>query len=53
MMTLYGGACVYIVLVANFMYSLTGDSLSNCLWMVIVATAIAPLTWFGSPKDFW
>ena len=22
-------------------------------WLVIAAATITPLTWFGSPKDFW
>jgi hypothetical protein len=28
----------------------TGLHLSVCLWMVIVAACLAPLTWLGTPK---
>ena len=28
----------------------TGLHLSVCLWMLIVATGLAPLTWLGTPK---
>lgn len=54
--TLYGGGCVFIVLIAQLLGSLvasTGLQLSVCLWMVIVAASLAPLTWLGTPKDFW
>ena len=51
--TLYGGACVFIILVTDFITDLSDHALSQCVWMVIVACAICPLTWFGTPKDFW
>jgi len=55
-LTLYGGGCVFIVLIAQLLGSLvaaTGFKLSLCLWMVIVAASLTPLTWMGTPKDFW
>jgi len=55
-LTLYGGGCVFIVLIAQLLGSLigsTGFSLSLCVWMVIVAIGLTPLTWMGTPKDFW
>ena len=55
-LTLYGGGCVFIVLIAQLLGSLVasvGFSLSLCLWMVIVAVCLMPLTWMGTPKDFW
>ena len=55
-LTLYGGGCVFIVLIAQLLQSLflaAGYSLSLCIWMVIVAGALTPLTWMGTPKDFW
>lgn len=54
--TLYGGGCVFIVLIAQLVGSLVssvGLHLSVCLWMVIVAACLTPLTWLGTPKDFW
>merc|ERR1719499_1364807 len=30
-----------------------GVHLTLCTWMVIVAAALTPLTWMGTPKDFW
>ena len=55
-LTLYGGGCVFIVLIAQLLGSLlasAGLELSLCLWMVIVAGCLTPLTWMGTPKDFW
>ena len=55
-LTLYGGGCVFIVLIAQLLGSLIGSagfSLSLCVWMVIVAVCLTPLTWMGTPKDFW
>ena len=55
-LTLYGGCCVFIVLIAELLGSLVasiGLHLSLCSWMVIVACGLTPLTWMGTPKDFW
>jgi len=55
-LTLYGGGCVFIVLIAQLLGSLIGSAgfqLSLCVWMVIVAVCLTPLTWMGTPKDFW
>ena len=55
-LTLYGGGCVFIVLIAQLLGSLiaaAGFQLSLCVWMVIVAACLTPLTWMGTPKDFW
>ena len=30
-----------------------GLQLHLCQWMVIVALMLIPLTWAGTPKDFW
>ena len=35
------------------MYFLAGLHLHLCQWMVIVAAMLIPLTWAGTPKDFW
>merc|ERR1739838_973393 len=55
-LTLYGGGCVFIVLIAQLLGSLVsaaGYSMSLCVWMVIVAAMLTPMTWMGTPKDFW
>ena len=55
-LTLYGGGCVFIVLIAQLVRSLADYAdlqLSLCVWMVIVAALLIPLTWLGTPKDFW
>jgi len=55
-LTLYGGGCVFIVLISQLLGSLlhnAGVELHLCQWMVIVAAMLIPLTWAGTPKDFW
>jgi len=55
-LTLYGGGCVFIVLISQLTQSLVanaGLSLHLCQWMVITAICLIPLTWAGTPKDFW
>lgn len=55
-LTLYGGGCVFIVLISQLLGSLMGAAglhLTLCVWMVIVAITLIPLTWAGTPKDFW
>lgn len=55
--TLYGTSCVFIALISqmlgSFLSATVGFDLSICKWMVIVAAVMLPLTWFGTPKDFW
>jgi len=54
--TLYGGGCVFIVLIAQLLSGVmasAGVHLSTCMWMVVSAAILTPLTWFGTPKDFW
>ena len=51
-MTSYGSTIVYIELIASLAYDIS--SISNiCMWMVIAAVVIGPLTLFGTPDDFW
>ncbi len=56
-LTLYGAGCVFIVLIAQLLSSVVGQwidlGIGLCLWMVIVAIFLTPLTWMGTPKDFW
>ena len=50
---LYGGGCVFIVLISQLLSSLmagVGVQLTLCQWMVLVAAGLTPLTWMGTPK---
>ena len=55
--TLYGAGTVFIVLISQLFRSIFINwaevNLSLCLWMVLVAALLIPLTWMGTPKDFW
>ena len=56
--TLYGAGCVFIVLIGQCLESLFAEAglhpFDNiCSWMPIVAAGLIPLTWLGTPKDFW
>lgn len=53
---LYGGGCVDLVLISDFLSSLLGRvdvNISKCIWLVIIAAAITPTTWLGTPADLW
>ena len=54
--TLYGAGCVLIILIAELLQSILQEfefDVSLCLWMCMVAIILTPLTWLGTPKDFW
>ena len=55
--TLYGAGCVFIVLIGQCLESLFEEAelhpFGLCTWMPIVAAGLIPLTWLGTPKDFW
>ena len=59
--TLYGAGCVFIVLIAQCLKSLFAnlalevlEGWTACMpWMMITACILIPLTWLGTPKDFW
>lgn len=55
--TLYGGGCVFLVLIGNFVHNIAEysgyDGMSSCLWMVVFAAALTPLCFPGTPNDFW
>ena len=57
---LWGSNCAIISLTAvrfKLLLSNIGDfgglGSENCAWMAIVAAIIIPITWMGTPKDFW
>ncbi|XP_066265164.1 uncharacterized protein [Branchiostoma lanceolatum] len=57
--TLFSGATVFLLLAAENLQTLVEDlsphqaNFSFCFWNIILAGALTPFTWFGSPKDFW
>ncbi|XP_037788596.1 amino acid transporter AVT1B-like [Penaeus monodon] len=49
---LYGSTTVYIILISQMVSSME-SVLSTCALVLIVGTCLIPLTWLGTPKDFW
>lgn len=52
LITLVGGTTVFIILVAQMINPLI-DDLSVCEWVLVIGFVLMPLTWLGTPKDFW
>ncbi|XP_021379905.1 uncharacterized protein LOC110467220 [Mizuhopecten yessoensis] len=53
---LVGSSVALIVVNADNMETLSnafGYEIYSCYWMLIITGCITPLTWFGTPKDFW
>ncbi|XP_071495864.1 uncharacterized protein [Diadema antillarum] len=52
--TLFGVSTVFLLLAADNMQTLVHSSkLVFCVWLPIIAVCLVPLTWLGTPKDFW
>ncbi|XP_048769154.1 uncharacterized protein LOC125675475 isoform X2 [Ostrea edulis] len=55
--TLFGVSTVFLLLASENVHDLIKDwtetDVSFCIWLVILAAVICPLTWFGTPADFW
>ncbi|CAL4073596.1 unnamed protein product [Meganyctiphanes norvegica] len=52
--TLGGGTTVYIILTAQFIRNqIPENTLSTCALVLIVGACLTPMTWAGTPKDFW
>jgi len=53
--TLIGSMVVILLLAAqiitNIAFSSTG--ICFCTWLIILAAILTPLTWFGTPSEFW
>ncbi|XP_066969016.1 uncharacterized protein [Macrobrachium rosenbergii] len=49
---LYGSTTVFIILISGMMVAM-GVPLSTCELVLIVGVVFIPLTWLGTPKDFW
>ncbi|XP_035825951.1 amino acid transporter AVT1J [Aplysia californica] len=55
-LTLFGVSVVFLLLASENVQSLVshaGKDFSFCYWLVIVAAALCPIAWLGTPKDFW
>ncbi|XP_071113717.1 uncharacterized protein [Haliotis cracherodii] len=54
--TLFGVSVVFLLLASENIQSLLADvhaNVSFCYWLIIVAGVLTPLSWLGTPKDFW
>ncbi|XP_060067513.1 uncharacterized protein LOC132547727 [Ylistrum balloti] len=54
--SMFGTAIVFLLLSADNVEILSralGHDISFCFWLVIIAGCLVPLSWFGTPKDFW
>ena len=39
--------------VQSLLYQNAGVDISFCYWLLVVAAVLVPLSWLGTPKDFW
>jgi len=53
--TLLGGCVVYVLLISGMLGELFQDiwPVSICYWAMMVVAIMIPLSWLGTPKDFW
>ncbi len=54
--TRFGIGVIFLLLISDLFKSVTQSftsSFSFCYWMPMVAAALTPLVWLGSPADFW
>lgn len=55
--TLFGGATVFVLLISenltNLSKALGHDDFSSCYILIIVILCMIPITWLGTPDDFW
>ncbi|BFZ10134.1 hypothetical protein BsWGS_13173 [Bradybaena similaris] len=54
--TLFGVAVVFLLLASENLQNMVknaGKDISFCYWLIIVAGALCPVSWLGTPKDFW
>ena len=56
----FGACIVYVLITAQLLENLMCQSeedcvvdLSYCIWVLIIAAILVPVSWLGSPKDFW
>ncbi|XP_042856751.1 uncharacterized protein LOC122243308 [Penaeus japonicus] len=53
--TLFGASTVFLLLATQMIHALTSSliDLTVCEWTLIIGGVLTPLTWMGTPKDFW
>lgn len=53
--TLIGSMVVILLLAAQLIQSIAEQStgICHCTWIMILAAILTPLTWFGTPSEFW
>ena len=55
--TLFGASTVFMLLSAQNVQSVLDDTahvhISFCYWLIIIAALLVPLSWLGTPNDFW
>ncbi|XP_060063323.1 uncharacterized protein LOC132543823 [Ylistrum balloti] len=54
--TLFGVGTVFLLLASENIEALfkdVGFDLSFCVWCIILAAILTPVTWLGTPQDFW
>uniref|UniRef100_A0A0L8IEA3 Amino acid transporter transmembrane domain-containing protein n=1 Tax=Octopus bimaculoides TaxID=37653 RepID=A0A0L8IEA3_OCTBM len=51
--TLFGGCVVFLLLGATLLTDLTAPALPLCHSVLVIAGALVPISWLGTPKDFW
>ena len=56
-LNLYGSTTVHMILISQMVAAIiqthTSVCITKCHVILIVAACLIPLTWLGSPKDFW
>ncbi|XP_063591483.1 uncharacterized protein LOC134768594 [Penaeus indicus] len=54
-LTLFGASTVFLLLATQMIHSITASliNLTACEWTLIIGGVLTPLTWMGTPKDFW
>lgn len=53
--TLFGASTVFLLLATQMVHSIADPliELTACEWTLIIGGILTPLTWMGTPKDFW
>ncbi|GFR73127.1 proton-coupled amino acid transporter 4 [Elysia marginata] len=54
--TCFGGSVVFLLLASqniNELLTGLGVNYSFCFWLMVIVATLCPLTWLGTPKDFW
>ncbi|XP_069107686.1 uncharacterized protein [Argopecten irradians] len=54
--SMFGTAIVFLLLSADnieTLFAAVGYNITFCIWLAVIAGCLVPLSWFGTPKDFW